>query len=84
MVMPLISVVCALISMVTLGLAVGMSKLPTVAIGVKRFVFWRELDPSCCAVRAVAHGHHKLAIYRVHPTVIFFILYRHPCGLSGA
>ena len=40
---PLIAIVCAVISMVTLGMAIGISKLPTVAIGVRRFIFWRQV-----------------------------------------
>ena len=32
--------------MISLGLAVGMSKAPVVGIGVKRFVFWRQVFTS--------------------------------------
>lgn len=46
MAIPILGVVCALISMVTLGLAIGMSKAPVNALGVKRFVFWRQLFTS--------------------------------------
>jgi len=59
---PLLGVVYALISMVTLGLAVGMSKLPTVAIGVRRFVFWRELFTSSILLIVLAIMWHTVTI----------------------
>jgi drug/metabolite transporter (DMT)-like permease len=46
MTIPLLGIVCALVSMVTLGLAIGMSKSPTVALGVKRFILWRQVFTS--------------------------------------
>lgn len=46
MAIPPLGIIYALISMVALGLAVGMSKLPVINIGVLRFSLWRQVFTS--------------------------------------
>lgn len=47
--------------MVTLGLAVGMAKTPTLAIGARRFVFWRQAATSTLLLFALLFSGQKFS-----------------------
>ncbi len=57
-----LGILYSVISMVTLGLAIGMAKTPVLAVGVRRFVFWRQAATSTLLLFALLFSGQKISL----------------------